>query len=136
MLINSKKTKCFPFISSKSKDFVLTLFLENNTHLKVIYQLKLVGIVLSSDLSWHAHIEYTVSRVNKTIWQLVRFRQLGAPRKKLITLYILKVRSILMFGAVCYHSSLTAELSAKLELQQKDVLFWDRITLVIPMPLP
>ena len=27
-----------------------------------------------------------------------------------------------MFGAVCYHSSLTAELSAKLELQQKRCL--------------
>ena len=49
----------------------------------------------------------------------MRFRQLGAPRNKLITLYVLKVRSILMFGAVCYHSSLSLELSRKLELQQK-----------------
>ena len=122
MIINSKKTKCLPFISSKTKDFLPTLSLENNTHLEDIYELKLVGIVLTSDLTWHAHIRYIVSRVSRTIWQLVRFRQLGAPRKKLITLYILKVRSILMFGAVCYHSSLTAEQSAKLELQQKRCL--------------
>ena len=33
--------------------------------------------------------------------------------------YVLKVRSILMFGAVCFHSSLSQELSQKLELQQK-----------------
>ena len=36
-----------------------------------------------------------------------------------MTFYILKIRSILMFGAVCYHSALTKELSHRLELQQK-----------------
>ena len=81
--------------------------------------MKLVGIYLTSDFKWEKHINYTVSRVNKVIWQLVRFKQLGAPREKLKTLYILKIRSILMFGAVCYHSSLTLELSRKLEIQQK-----------------
>ena len=64
----------------------------------------------------------TISRVNKTIWQLVRFKQLGAPREKLISLYILKVRSILMFGAICFHSSLTVEQSSMLQLQQKRCL--------------
>jgi hypothetical protein len=34
-------------------------------------------------------------------------------------LYVLKVRSVLMFGAVAFHSSLTQELSNRLELQQK-----------------
>ena len=32
---------------------------------------------------------------------------------------ILKIRSVLMFAAVCFHSSLTIELSEKLELQQR-----------------
>ena len=85
----------------------------------MIYEIKLVSLVLTSDLSWNSHISYTVTRVNKVIWQLVRFKQLGAPREKLKTLYILKIRSILMFGAVCYDSSLTLELSKKLEMQQK-----------------
>ena len=40
-------------------------------------------------------------------------------RKKLIQFYILKIQSILMFGAVCFHSSLTKEHSWQLELQQK-----------------
>ena len=81
--------------------------------------MKLVGLVLTSDLSWNAHIEYTIGRVNKVMWQLTRFRQNGAQRDKLVTFYILKIRSILMFGSVCFHYSLTREQSQRLELQQK-----------------
>ena len=44
---------------------------------------------------------------------------LGAAEDKLVTFYILKIRSIVMFGAVCFHSSLSADLSQTLELQQK-----------------
>ena len=119
MVLNSKKTKCLPFIMSRTKDFLPELTLEEGSYLEVIYSLKLVGIVISSDLSWQAHVDYTVTRVNKVLWQLIRFKQLGANRQKLITFYILKVRSILMFGAACYHSALTLDQGQKLELQQK-----------------
>ena len=95
------------------------LSLEEGNFLEVIYQLKLVGLVLTSDLSWNSHIDYTIKRVNGVLWQLTRFRNLGAPTDKLIQFYILKIRSILMFGSVCFHSSLTQELSQKLELQQR-----------------
>ena len=70
-------------------------------------------MVINSELDWAAHVDYTTKRVNKIIWQLVRFKQLGAPEEKLLTFYILKIRSILMFGAVCYHSSLAIILSQK-----------------------
>ena len=90
--------------------------------LEVIYQLKLVGLVINSSVNWTDHVDYTINRVNKTLWQLTRFRQLGAPREKLVLLYILKVRSILMFGSVTFHYSLTQELSRRLELQQKKAL--------------
>ena len=88
----------------------------------MIYELKLVGLVVTSDLTWTAHVNYTVARVNGVLWQLTRFRRLGAPQEKLVTFYILKIRSIIMFGAVCYHSALTKELSQQLELQQKRAL--------------
>lgn len=122
MKLNRIKTKCISFNNSRTKDFMPQLSLEEGTYLEVINQLKLVGLVVNSSLTWQPHVDYSVSRVNSVIWQLVRFKQLGAPREKLITLYILKVRSILMFGAVCFHSSLSVELSRKIELQQKRCL--------------
>jgi hypothetical protein len=119
MVINSKKTKVLPFNHSRTKDFMPELYIDRETPLEVIYSLKLVGIVITSDLTWTEHIDYTVKRINKTLWQLVRLRQLGAAREKLIEFYILKIRSILMFGAVCFHSALPQELSRRLELQQR-----------------
>ena len=83
------------------------LQLENGSFLEVIYQLKLVGLVVTSELTWTAHVDYTVKRVNKVLWQLTRFKQIGATQDKLLTFYILKIRSILMFGAVCFHSAVT-----------------------------
>ena len=108
-----------PFINSLTKDFEPKLSIEEGTQLEIIYKLKLVGLVITSSLTWHDHIAYTVKRVNGVIWQLLRFKNIGAPREKLITFYTLKIRSILMFGSVCFHSSLSLELSHKLELQQK-----------------
>ena len=121
MILNSNKTKCMPFINSHTKDFMPQLKIsdECDKYLEVIYKLKLVGLVVTSNLTWHEHIDYTVGRINKVLWQLTRFKRYGAPQDKLVTFYILKIRSILMFGAVCFHSSLSSELSQKLELQQK-----------------
>ena len=70
-------------------------------------------------MTWDDHVDYTIGRVNKTLWQLTRFKHLVSDRKKLIKFYILKVRSILMFGAVCFDSALTQEQSRRLELEQK-----------------
>ena len=122
MVINSKKTKVLPFIKSKTKDFLPQLSIENDTYLEVIYKLKLVKVVVTSDLTWQSHINYTVKRVNSKIWQLIRFRQLGATREKLKQFYVLKIRSILMFASVCFHHSLTNEQSQQLETQQKRCL--------------
>ena len=57
MKINSLKTKCLPFINSRTKDFVPELTLEEGSHLEVIYQLKLVGLVINSEVSWQPHID-------------------------------------------------------------------------------
>ena len=122
MMLNKKKTKCMPFISSRSKDFMPELRLEEETNLEVIYQLKLVGLVITSDLTWEEHVNYTVERINKTIWQLTRLKNMKAPRSKLIEFYKVKIRSILMFGSVCFHSALTQQQSRLLEAQQKRCL--------------
>ena len=119
MVLNHKKTKCLSFINSRTKDFMPQLKINSCEYLEVIYSLKLVGMIITSDLTWQAHIMYTVKRVNSVLWQLTRFKNQGAPQDKLLTFYVLKIRSILMFGSVCFHSSLSAELSHKLELQQK-----------------
>ena len=56
-----------PFISSLTKDVMRQISIEDDETLEVIYQLKLVGLVMNSSLDWTDHfvIDYTVNRVNK-----------------------------------------------------------------------
>ena len=119
MVINSKKTKIIPFNFSKSKDFIPELSLPNSEPLEVVYQTKLVGLVVCSSLSWGPHIEYIMKCANKKLWLLIRFKSRGGSTEQLITLYHLKIRSILEFGAPAFHSSLTLEQSKTLETIQK-----------------
>ena len=64
MKLNSRKTKYLQFIDSETNDFVPQIFIGNDEYIEVIYKLKLVGLVISSDLSWNEHIDYTVNSQN------------------------------------------------------------------------
>ena len=119
MVINSKKTKIIPFNFSQTKDFIPELSLPNSEPLEVVYQTKLVGLVVCSSLSWGPHIEYVVKNTNKKLWLLIRFKSRGGNTTQLLTLYHLKIRSILEFGAPAFHSSLTLEQAKDLEMIQK-----------------
>ena len=90
MILNRKKTKCLPFINSHTRDFIQQLSVEPGTNLEVIYQLRLVGLVINSEMTWDDHIDYNVGRVNKTFWQLTIFKQLEVDRKKTNNILYLK----------------------------------------------
>ena len=119
MKINSKKTKVIPFNFSKTRDFIPELSFPDSETLDVVYQTKLVGLIVRSLSSWGPHVEYTVNRANKKLWLLVRFKSRGGTPDQLLTLYHLKIRSILEFGAPAFHSSLTIQESKSLEMIHK-----------------
>ena len=119
MKINEKKTKVIPFNFSKTRDFIPELSFPDSETLDVVYQTKLVGLIVCSSLSWGPHIEYTVSNANKKLWLLLRFKSRGGSTEQLLTLYHLKIRTILEFGAPAFHSSLTKQESKSLEMIQK-----------------
>ena len=119
MLINAKKTKVIPFNFTKSSDFIPELSFPDGEQLDVIYQTKLVGVIVDSSLNWWPHIEYTVTNATKKLWLLIRFRNVGATQNQLLTLYQLKIRCLLEFAAPAFHGALTVQQSNSLEAVQK-----------------
>ena len=59
MILNNSKTKCLPFNNSRTKDFIPKLSMQEGEYLELIYSLKLVGILINSELTWKDHIDYT-----------------------------------------------------------------------------
>ena len=107
MIINKKKTKVnFP----------------GDEPLEVIHEIKLLGVMITSDLTWNSHVQYITKNASKKLWHLIRFKNMGGTVKQLLRIFELKVRTLLEFSAPVFHFSLTKEQSQKIELVQKKAL--------------
>ena len=67
MVINYKKTKVMIFNPCTSIDVLPELSLENN-ELEVVDEIRLLGIIIRSDLKWIANTENMVIKANKRLW--------------------------------------------------------------------
>ena len=65
MMINEEKTKVLPFNFTKKFDFTPVISLKNSEPLDVIYETKLLGIMISSDCSWKKNTQYICKKAAK-----------------------------------------------------------------------
>ena len=119
MVINQKKTNIMKFNFRKSLDFPPIFSFENGPSLEIVNQTKLVGIIISDDLKWSAHVEYMVKRANKKIWLLRRMKILKLDTDILLDFYCKEVRSILEFGVPVWNSGITSRMRELIERVQK-----------------
>ena len=119
MLINKKKTMVMPFNFTTKYDFIPWLNFPGEEPLKVIYKTKLLGVTITSDLTFAAHVEDITRKVTKNMWILLRFRDIGASRDQLLSLWHQKGRSILEFASPVFFSRITKEQSKAIEDCQK-----------------
>ena len=83
--------------------------------MEVIDEIKLVGLIITDDLSWTKNTDSLVRRAFAKVWILRRLKALGALRKSLLLVYYRHVRSILEFGAPAWNGAITTREAAKLE---------------------
>ena len=121
MKFNIKKSKVMLFNSSKIRDFTPELHLNGQT-LEVVPEIKLIGIIICSNLKWNANTTYITKRANSKLWLLRRLKDLGANRSELLDIYTKQVRSILEFGVPVWHPGITASDSNTIERVQKCAL--------------
>ena len=119
MKINYKKTKILPFNTSKKYDFLPQLHFPDNDPLEVIYETRLLGVILSSNLTRTAHVNDITQRAIAKLWILVRFKNLGGSREQLLKVFQTRVRSTLEFAAPVFHGALNQEQSRQIEMVQK-----------------
>ena len=121
MKINFQKTKLMLFNPGYSKDFLPQFEIEGKT-IDLVEQTKLLGLIVSSDLSWSANTDYMLGRCNKKLWILRRLKKLGANKEDLLDVYSKQIRSILEFAIPVWNSALTGEDISLIERIQKTAL--------------
>ena len=79
---------------------------------------KILGVHLSSDLTWNVHIEYIVKKANKRLYALRTLKKAGVQSSDLVGIYRALIRSVLEYAAPVW-SGLPVYLSEVLEAVQR-----------------
>ena len=114
--------KCFTLHVSFLKNPPLPEILSvNDSILCNVQNIKILGIIIQSNLKWNLHIDDLVKRCNRKLYMLRKLKKFNLPLKDLVTIYAGYIRPILEYCAPVFHSSLTKEQSNSLEKIQRRV---------------
>ena len=121
MKLNLEKTKFMIFNSCSSIDFMPT-FSIGGTEINLVEEMKLLGLIITSDLKFSKNTDYIVKKAFKRIWMLKRLKNLGAANDQLIDVYLKQIRSVLELAVPAWHPSLTLSDTSSIERVQKAAL--------------
>ena len=114
--------KCNFMIFSRSKEQFTTRLTMNNVKLDRISEVKILGLYISDDLSWTRNCKEICIKAYSRVQMLTKLKYVGIKTEDLLDVYKLFIRSIAEYCSVVFHSTLTNELSNKLERIQKTCL--------------
>ena len=118
MKINKKKTKVILFNRARNYDFFPDLTLDGSP-LDVVEEVTLLGVKVSSDLSWRANTSFMCQKAFAKLWMLRRLRPLGATADELLDVYDKQIRCSLEFAVAVWAGDITKEESEMIERVQK-----------------
>ena len=121
MSINFQKTKYMIINFCQSAQFNTRLYVENNL-LEQVQEACILGVTMTSNLKWHRNTEILVKEANKRMVILRKLIPYGIPKKDLVHIYTIYIRSIVEQSCVVWGSSITEEESQSLERTQKCAL--------------
>ena len=79
----------------------------NNTELVKVKTAKLLGLIISDDLTWTEHINSICKKASKRLYYLILLRRSGLGKKDLLIYYKHIIRPVLEYCSVVWHTSIT-----------------------------
>ena len=122
MVINQKKTKFMVFNPCTSIDFIPEFNLDGHD-IEVVEEMRLLGLILRSDLTWHANTDNMVTKANKRLWMLRRLHALGADTDDMVDIYSTQIRSVLELAVPAWHGSFNQGERLEIERVQKSAFY-------------
>ena len=121
MKLNSTKCKEMTINFLTNLNFIPSPIIIGTNTIQSVSSYKLLGVTISSDLSWNRHVEYVTKKANKTLYSLRILKRCGIPRSSLVKVYSSLIRPVLEY-AVPVWQNLTQVLACSLENVQKRAL--------------
>ena len=118
MKINFEKTKMIVFNPCKGTDF-MPQFTVDDHRIEVVEEIRCLGLIVRADLKWISNTRYIVRRAYQKLWMVKRLKNLGAHTADLVDIFEKHVRSVLEFGTIVWHPSITQSETIDIERVQK-----------------
>ena len=118
MIISEKKTKAMLFNFTDNYQFSTRLQLKGQ-NIEIVNQMKILGTVVNSDLTWTENCRLIIKKVNNRMQLIRNIYSFGATNEEMVHLWIVFCRSVLEQSCVVWHSSLTQENGDDMERTQK-----------------
>ena len=118
MALNEEKCKYMVFNYTRKYQFSTRLFL-NQKKLDELDECRLLGVILTNDLSFEKNSEQIVKNAYCRMIMLRKLSEFCVPIEDMLNIYILYIRSAAEQSFVVWHSSLTEEEHTDLERIQK-----------------
>jgi hypothetical protein len=118
MKLNEKKSKLMVFNYTRNYQFATRIYL-NSTLLETISETRLLGTIVSADLTWHKNSQYLTQRGYSKMTILRKLYEFNIPEEDLVMIYCLYIRSVLEYNSSVWFSSITQEESNDIERVQR-----------------
>ena len=119
MAINEEKTKVMLFNQGWKYDFLPDIRTDSGDMLEVVEEVKLLGLVIRSDLSWQSNTENLCKKAYHRLWMLRNLKKLGVNKTELIDVYNKQCRSVLELAVPAWAPGLTGTQIKQLERVHK-----------------
>ena len=100
-------------------DFQPQIFLQDGSLLYLVDEIKLLGVIITSDLKWQKNTKHIIMKANKRMWIIKRLKSMGANLEQLKLDFFQQVRSVLEIAVPVWNSSLTISDTLSIERVQK-----------------
>jgi hypothetical protein len=117
MLLNEDKSKIMIFNFTKNFQFSTRVLL-NDKILEIIHETRILGTILSSDLTWHKNTQLLTKKCYQRMTMLRKLYKFDIPQEDLVMIYCQYIRSILEYNSNVWFSSISEEEKEDLERVQ------------------
>ena len=118
MKLNVEKSNVMIFNETKNYQFATRIQL-NETILETVKEAKLLGTIVSSDLTWHSNSQYLTQRGYQRMIILRKLYEFNLPNEDLVQIYTMYIRSVIEYNSNVWFSSITNEERENLERVQR-----------------
>ena len=91
----------------------------DGNELEVVDEIRLLGIILRSDMKWISNTKNMIQKANKRLWILRRLKSLGAGTDDLVEVYTKQIRCVLELAVPAWQGGISQAERTDLERVQK-----------------